>query len=246
LNHETLQPTTRLTSLAIWLFALAMAYPYLPGAGTDAFKGLSVLIGLMISLGASSVVGQAAAGLILTYTRTLRPGEFVRIGEYEGTVTELGMFTTRIRTGLGEVLTLPNSMITNSVTKNYSRTVQGAGYVVDTTVTIGYDTPWRQVEAMLLEAARRTAGILQDPVPQVFQTALSDFYPEYRLVAQAIPSQPRPRAELLSVLHGNIQDVFNEYGVQIMSPHYFADPQEEKCVPRDQWYAAPAQPPKEP
>jgi small-conductance mechanosensitive channel len=246
LNHETLQPTTRLTSLAIWLFALAMAYPYLPGAGTDAFKGLSVLIGLMISLGASSVVGQAAAGLILTYTRTLRPGEFVRIGEYEGTVTELGMFTTRIRTGLGEVLTLPNSMITNSVTKNYSRTVQGAGYVVDTTVTIGYDTPWRQVEAMLLEAARRTAGILRDPVPQVFQTALSDFYPEYRLVAQAVPSLPRPRAELLSVLHGNIQDVFNEYGVQIMSPHYFADPQEEKCVPRDQWYAAPAQPPKEP
>jgi small-conductance mechanosensitive channel len=118
--------------------------------------------------------------------------------------------------------------------------------VVDTTVTIGYDTPWRQVEAMLLEAARRTAGILRDPVPQVFQTALSDFYPEYRLVAQAIPSQPRPRAELLSVLHGNIQDVFNEYGVQIMSPHYFADPHEEKCVPRDQWYAAPAQPPKEP
>jgi small-conductance mechanosensitive channel len=241
LNHETLQPTQRLVSLAVWLFALAMAYPYLPGAGTDAFKGLSVLIGLMISLGASSVVGQAAAGLILTYTRTLRPGEFVRIGEYEGTVTELGMFTTRIRTGLGEVLTLPNSMITNTVTKNYSRTVQGAGYVVDTVVTIGYDTPWRQVEAMLLEAARRTQGILEDPAPQVFQTALSDFYPEYRLVAQAIPREPRPRAELLSMLHANIQDVFNEYGVQIMSPHYLGDPQAEKWVPRDKWYKAPAQ-----
>ncbi|MVV49896.1 mechanosensitive ion channel [Pseudomonas sp. PB120] len=246
LNYETLQPTTRLTSLAIWLFALAMAYPYLPGAGTDAFKGLTVLIGLMISLGASSVVGQAAAGLILTYTRTLRPGEFVRIGEYEGTVTELGMFTTSIRTGLGEVLTLPNSMITNTVTKNYSRTVQGAGYVVDTVVTIGYDTPWRQVEAMLLEAAKRTAGILEDPPPQVFQTALSDFYPEYRLVAQAIPSQPRPRAVLLSVLHGNVQDVFNEYGVQIMSPHYFDDPQQEKWVPREKWFAAPADETKEP
>jgi small-conductance mechanosensitive channel len=245
LNHETLQPTTRLTSLAIWLFALAMAYPYLPGAGTDAFKGLSVLIGLMISLGASSVVGQAAAGLILTYTRTLRPGEFVRIGEYEGTVTELGMFTTRIRTGLGEVLTLPNSMITGTVTKNYSRTVQGAGYVVDTVVTIGYDTPWRQVEAMLLEAAKRTSGILEDPPPQVFQTALSDFYPEYRLVAQAVPSQPRPRALLLSELHGNIQDVFNEYGVQIMSPHYLGDPNQEKWVPRDKWFAAPAEAPKE-
>ena len=241
LNQETLQPTQRLTSLAIWLFALAMAYPYLPGAGTGGFKGLSVLIGLMISLGATSVVGQAASGLILTYTRTLRPGEFVRIGEYEGTVTELGMFTTRIRTGLGEVLTLPNSMITATVTKNYSRTVQGPGYVVDTVVTIGYDTPWRQVEAMLLEAARRTPGVLDEPPAQVFQTALSDFYPEYRLVAQAIPSQPRPRAVLLSMLHANIQDVFNEYEVQIMSPHYLGDPEHEKRVPRDKWYAAPAQ-----
>jgi hypothetical protein len=191
----------------------------------------------MISLGASSVVGQAAAGLILTYTRTLRPGEFVRIGEHEGTVTEMGMFTTRIRTGLGEVLTIPNAMITGSVTKNYSRTVQGAGYIVDTTVTIGYDTPWRQVEAMLLEAALRTPGILPRPVPQVFQTALSDFYPEYRLVAQASPSEPLSRAQLLSMLHANIQDVFNEYGVQIMSPHYLGDPQQEKCVPKARWYA---------
>lgn len=245
LTQETLQPTTRLTSLAIWLFALAMAYPYLPGADTEAFKGLSVLIGLMISLGATSVVGQAAAGLILTYTRTLRPGEYVRIGEHEGTVTELGMFTTTIRTGLGEVLTLPNSMITGAVTKNYSRVVQGQGYVVDTTVTIGYDTPWRQVEAMLLEAARRTEGVLDSPRPQVFQTALSDFYPEYRLVAQAVPSEPRPRAELLTLLHANIQDVFNEFGVQIMSPHYLGDPAQDKVVPKEQWYSAPAARPNE-
>ncbi len=242
LTEETLQPTTRLTSLAIWLFAIVMAYPYLPGSGTEAFKGLSVLVGLMISLGASSVIGQAASGLILTYSRTLRVGEFVRIGDNEGTVTEVGVFNTTIRTGLGEVLTLPNSMITGSVTRNYSRIVQGQGYVVDTVVTIGYDTPWRQVEAMLIEAARRTDGILQTPAPQVFQTALSDFYPEYRLVAQAIPSEPRPRALLLSVLHANIQDVFNEYGVQIMSPHYLGDPQEAKWVPREQWHAAPAKP----
>lgn len=242
LTAETLQPTMRLTSLAIWLFALVMAYPYLPGSGTDAFKGLSVLLGLMVSLGATSVIGQGAAGLILTYTRTLRVGELVRVGDYEGTVTEVGMFTTTIRTGLGEVLTLPNSMITGSVTKNYSRIVQGPGYVVDTVVTIGYDTPWRQVEAMLLEAARRTDGVLQTPMPQVFQTALSDFYPEYRLVAQAIPSEPRPRAQLLSLLHANIQDVFNEYGVQIMSPHYLGDPEQPKWVPKEQWHAAPSKP----
>jgi len=240
LTEETLQPTTRLTSLAIWLFALVMAYPYLPGSGTDAFKGLSVLLGLMISLGASSVVGQAAAGLILTYSRTLKAGEYVRVGDNEGTVTEVGMFNTTIRTGLGEVLTLPNSMITGSVTRNYSRVVQGRGYIVDTVVTIGYDTPWRQVEAMLVEAAERTEGILAKPRPQVFQTGLSDFYPEYRLVAQAVPSEPRPRAELLSLLHANIQDVFNEYGVQIMSPHYLGDPAQEKWVPREKWFTAPA------
>ncbi|CAM3010165.1 mechanosensitive ion channel family protein [Pseudomonas plecoglossicida] len=243
LTEETLQPTTRLTSLAIWLFALVMAYPYLPGSGTDAFKGLSVLLGLMISLGASSVVGQAAAGLILTYSRTLKAGEYVRVGDNEGTVTEVGMFNTTIRTGLGEVLTLPNSMITGSVTRNYSRVVQGQGYIVDTVVTIGYDTPWRQVEAMLVEAAERTEGIVAKPRPQVFQTGLSDFYPEYRLVAQAVPSEPRPRAELLSLLHANIQDVFNEYGVQIMSPHYLGDPAQEKRVPREKWFAAPARDP---
>ncbi|MNJ43791.1 hypothetical protein D3C77_388140 [compost metagenome] len=98
---------------------------------------------------------------------------------------------------------------------------------------------------MLLEAAQRTSGILQTPSPQVFQTALSDFYPEYRLVAQAVPSEPRPRAELLSMLHANIQDVFNEYGVQIMSPHYLGDPQDEKRVPRERWFTAPAQQPGE-
>ncbi|MDF9619513.1 mechanosensitive ion channel [Pseudomonas entomophila] len=245
LTEETLQPTTRLTSLAIWLFALVMAYPYLPGSGTDAFKGLSVLLGLMISLGASSVVGQAAAGLILTYSRTLKAGEYVRVGDNEGTVTEVGMFNTTIRTGLGEVLTLPNSMITGSVTRNYSRVVQGQGYIVDTVVTIGYDTPWRQVEAMLIEAATRTEGIVATPRPQVFQTGLSDFYPEYRLVAQAIPSEPRPRAELLSLLHANIQDVFNEHGVQIMSPHYLGDPAQAKWVPRDKWFSAPARDPGE-
>ena len=240
LDAEALPTTRRLVSMVIWLFALAMAYPYLPGAGTDAFKGLSVLLGLMISLGASSLVGQAAAGLILTYTRTVRMGEYVRVGEHEGTVTELGMFTTRIRTGTGQELTLPNSLITGTVTQNFSRTVQGRGFVIDTKITIGYDTPWRQVEAMLIEAVRRTSGILEDPPPRVFQTALSDYYPEYLLVAQAAVAQANSRAEVMSSLHANIQDVFNEYGVQIMSPHYMADPVEPKLVPPPRWYEPPA------
>ncbi|MDO6385976.1 mechanosensitive ion channel family protein [Uliginosibacterium sp. 31-12] len=244
LDAETVRPTRNIVTGIIWIFALVMAYPYLPGSNSEAFKGVSVLLGLMISLGASSVVGQAASGLILMYTRTLRRGEYVRIGEHEGTIVEMGIFNTRLRTGRGSEITLPNSLIVGHSTTNYSRTVKGTGFVIDTAVTIGYDTPWRQVEAMLIEAATRTNGILTEPRPAVFQTALSDFYPEYTLVCQAVPSAPRPRAEVLSELHANIQDVFNEYGVQIMSPHYLGDPASDKLVPPARWYAAPARQPE--
>lgn len=237
--------TSKLCIGAVWLFALAMAYPYLPGSDTEAFKGLSVLIGLMLSLGASNLVGQLASGLILTYTRTFHAGEYVRVADHEGTVTNLGAFTTRIRTGMGEELTISNSQVLAAVTRNYSRAVKGKGFIVDTTVTIGYDTPWRQVNAMLVEAARRTPGVLSDPPPHVFQVALSDFYPEYRLVCQAVPDQPRPRAEVMSLLHANVQDVFNEHGVQIMSPHYRGDPPHAKIVPREHWYDAPAKAPED-
>ena len=244
LDGDTARPTRRLATIAVWLFAIAMAYPYIPGAQTDAFKGLSVLLGLMVSVGASGIIGQAASGLILMYTRTFRPGEYVRISDSEGTVVLLGLFTTRIRTGLGEELTVPNSMVLGTVTRNYSRTVKGAGFVLDTAVTIGYDAPWRQVHAMLIEAAGKTAGVLADPPPRVFQTALSDFYVEYRLVCQAVPTEPRPRAEVLSALHSNILDTFNEHGVQIMSPHYLGDPADAKLVPPAKWYAPPAEPPR--
>ena len=244
LEHDLAYPTQRLVSIGIWLFALVMAYPYLPGSDSEAFKGISVLVGLMVTLGGSNLVGQAASGLILMYSRTLRVGEYVRIGEQEGTVYELGSFTTKIRTGMGEELTYPNALILGSVTKNYSRVSKSTGFVLDTVVTIGYDTPWRQVEAMLLEAASRTSGISDELKPRVFQTSLSDFYPEYRLACYAKQTQPLPRAEVLNQLHANIQDVFNEYGVQIMSPHYLGDPQIEKVVPKDKWFAAPASPPE--
>jgi small-conductance mechanosensitive channel len=246
IDADSARPTRRLASIAIWLFAVAMAYPYIPGAQTDAFKGLSVLLGLMVSVGASGIVGQAASGLILMYTRTFRPGEYVRVADSEGTVVALGLFTTRMRTGLGEELTLPNSMVLATVTKNYSRAVKGTAFILDTVVTIGYDAPWRQVSAMLVEAAVRTSGVVHDPLPRVFQTALSDFYVEYRLVCLALPTEPRPRAELLSSLHANVLDVFNEHGVQIMSPHYYTDPDDPKVVPPGKWYEPPAKPPQPP
>lgn len=233
LDADVAIPTRRIAKVVIWLFALAMAYPYLPGAQTDAFKGLSVLVGLMISLGTSSLVGQAASGLILTYGRIFYKGEYVRIGDHEGTVTELGMFATRIRTGMGEELTLSNATILGSVTKNYSRTVEGPGFVLDTKVAIGYDTPWRQVYALLIEAATRTDGVRADPAPQVFQTALSDWYPEYRLVCEAVPVETASRARILSMLHANIQDVFGEHGVQILSPQYIDFPPGANVALRD-------------
>ncbi len=246
LNRYTAATTRRLVTAALWLFALAMAYPYLPGSETDAFKGLSVLFGVMVSVGASGVVGQAASGLIILYAHALRPGQYVRVGDSEGTVVEIGMFSTRLRTGLGEDVLVPNNFILANTLKNFSSRSRGnAGFVLDTSVTIGYDAPWRQVEAMLLEAAKRVPAIASSPAPYVIQTELADFYVAYRLVASSNESVPRQRMEVLNDLHAAIQDVFNENGVQIMSPHYVLDPRAPKVVPKDRWHQAPARPEEE-
>jgi len=244
LDEHTARPTQRIIAFVLWLFALAMAYPYLPGAETDAFKGLSVLVGLMVSIGASGLVGQAASGMILMYSRALRKGDYVKIGEAAGTVGEMGMLALRLHTGTGEELVLPNAFVVANMTRNFSREAVGRGFVTQVTVTIGYSTPWRQVHAMLLEAARRTQGMLREPAPYVIQAALSDFYVEYKLVAYAEPETPAERAVVISDLNSNVQDVFNEHGVQIMSPHYFNDPKEPQIVPKERWFEPPAQKPK--
>jgi small-conductance mechanosensitive channel len=239
LDADTVKPTRRLVTAGVYLFALAMAYPYLPGSSSEAFKGLSLLLGLMISLGGASLFGQAASGLILMYSRTLRVGEHVFIAEHEGTVTDVGSFTVKLATGIGEELTLPNSLVLANVTRNYSRPQRGRGFILHTQVSIGYDTPWRQVDAMLLEAARRTPGVDADPPPAVFHTVLADFYVEYRLVCHGTQRDARERARALHALNGNVLDVFNEHGVQIMSPHYFGDPAAAKVVAPSKWRPAP-------
>lgn len=246
LDVDTALPTRRLATVLIWLFALVMAYPYLPGAGSEAFKGLSVLVGLMISLGASSVVGQALSGLSLMYSRSLRVGEYIKAGDTEGTVVALGMFTTRIHTGMGEEVSVPNSVMFSQPIHNFSRLVEDGHFVLHTPVTIGYSTPWRQVHAMLLEAAARTPSVATQPPPYVVQTALSDFYVEYRLCAQSTKNAPRRRVEAMNELHANVQDVFNENGVQIMSPHYMADTAEPQVVPPGPWSPPAARPPLQP
>ncbi len=238
LYAETAQPTRKIVTVILWLFSLVMMYPYLPGSDSDAFKGVSVFVGLLLSIGSAGTVNQAVSGLMLMYSRALRVGDYVQIGETVGTVVTLGMFSTRIRTNLGEIVSLPNAVIVGTTTKNYSREEETGGVQLSTTVTIGYNTPWRQVHAMLIEAANRTEGLLQDPPPRVLQRSLSDFYVEYMLAARM--AQPNRRIVALDELHRNIQDLFNEYGVQIMSPHYEADPSEKVWVPKENWYEAPA------
>ncbi len=237
---ETAQPSRRLVTAMLWVFALAMSYPYLPGANTDAFKGVSVFIGLMISLGSSGIVNQLMSGFTLTYSRALRVGDFVRIGDVEGTVTQLGTLSTKLKTPRREEVTIPNAVVVGAKTTNYSRFAESEGVLVPTSITIGYDAPWRQVEALLLLAAARTKGVKRQPAPVVRQTALRDFYVEYTLLVAL--EDPAMRAPTLDRLHGHIQDAFNEHGVQIMSPNYEADPEGPKLVPRERWFAAPAVP----
>lgn len=247
LDADTAMPTRRLSNVVIWLFALAMAYPYLPGSQSDAFKGVSVLAGLMLSLGASGVVGQAMSGFSMIYSRSMRVGEYVKIGDTEGTVVEMGLFATRIHTGLGEEVSLPNTVIFSQPVRNFSRLAQGGRFVLHTSVTIGYATPWRQVHALLMEAARRTPGVAESPAPYVVQSALSDFYVEYRLCAQSTQAAAQRRVEAMSALHAHVLDVFNENGVQIMSPHYLGDPPQAQVVaPSDPWAARTPQPPLQP
>jgi small-conductance mechanosensitive channel len=238
LDADTALPAQRLAILFIWLLTIAIAYPFIPGSQGAAFKGLSVLFGLMLSLGSSNVVSQAASGYMLTFSKALRVNDYVRIGDYEGTVMSVGLLSTKIRTPRDEEINVPNSLVVGTTTKNFTRLNRETGAPVTTAVTIGYSAPWRQVHAMLLEAAGRTSGLRKTPEPRVLQSSLSDFYVEYTLFGRL--EVPETRVRVLSALHANIQDVFNEYGVQIMSPHYEGDPDGKVWVPKEKWHVAPA------
>jgi len=238
---ETAQPTRRLITSLLWVFALVMAYPYLPGSETDAFKGASVFLGLVLSLGSSGFVNQIMSSFMITYSRALHLDDYVRIGDIEGTVVHLGVLSTKIRTPRGEEITIPNANVVSQSMTNYMPTERVDAVYVPTSVTIGYDTPWRQVQSLLLMAAERTSSVRKTPPPVVRQVALEDFYVKYTLFV--CPDQPHLKLATMSALHSNILDAFNEYGVQIMSPNYEADPEGAKIVPRERWHDAPARPP---
>jgi small-conductance mechanosensitive channel len=239
-DADLARPTQRIVAALAWIFCLVVAYPYIPGSSSDAFMGVSVFAGLIISLGSSGLVNQMMSGFVITYSRSLRVGEFVTIGDAQGTVTRIGMLATTVRMPSGEEHDIPNAVVASQVIANYSRPGSRRGVWIGTSVTIGYDTPWRQVHALLLEAAGKTTGLVNDPPPAVRQTALQDFYVEYTLLVS--PHQPEQRGAVLAELHAHIQDLFNEHGVQIMSPHYLGDPPEPKVVAKAQWYTTPAKP----
>ena len=238
LYPETAQTTRRLVTALMWLFTIVVAYPYLPGSQTDAFKGVSVFLGLMLTFGSSGLVNQVMSGFMVTYSRAVRVGDYVRIGDVEGTVLHLGILSTKLKTFRGEEATIPNSVVVSQTTTDYSRFAEVNETFTPTSVTIGYDTPWRQIHAMLLLAAERTPGVRVEPKPYVLQEALQDFYVKYTLFV-CLDAQDQ-RYFTLNILHAQIQDLFNEYGVQIMSPNYLADPASPKLVAKKDWYASPA------
>lgn len=214
------QPTFNIIRFLLYAFMIAMIYPYLPGSDSGVFQGISVFVGLIVSLGSSTVIGNIIAGLVITYMRPFKLGDRIKLNDTTGNVIEKTPFVTRLRTPKNEVVTIPNSFIMSSHTVNYSASARQFGLIIHTTVTIGYDAPWRQVHQLLIDAALKTPGVLEQPKPFVLETDLQDYYPCYQINAY-IKDADR-LGDIMSALHQNIQDTFNEAGVEIMSPHYYA------------------------
>lgn len=213
-------PTYHIIRFLLYAFMLAMIYPYLPGSNSGVFQGISVFVGLIVSLGSSTVIGNIIAGLVITYMRPFKIGDRIKLNDTTGNVVEKTPLVTRIRTPKNEVVTIPNSFVMSSHTVNFSQSAREYGLIIHSEVSIGYDVPWRTVNKLLVEAALNTPGVVDDPRPFVLSTSLSDWYPVYQVNAY-IKDADR-LAEIYSDLHQNIQDRFNEAGVEIMSPHYMA------------------------
>jgi small-conductance mechanosensitive channel len=242
---EWSKPTYNIVRVLIIAFAAMVCYPYIPGSGSQAFKGITIFIGVLFSLGSSSLLANIIAGYTMAYRRAFHVGDRIKVGDLLGDVTQIGLMVTHMRSIKNEELVVPNSVILNSNVINYASLSRKQGLILHTAVGIGYETPWRQVEAMLLMAAERTPRLLREPAPFILQLSLNDFAVTYELNVYC--DQPSEMDRLYADLHRSVLDVFNEFGVQIMTPAYVADPAEPKVVPREQWFANPAEaatPPK--
>ena len=225
-------PTFHIVRFLLYAFMIAMIYPYLPGSKSGVFQGISVFVGLIVSLGSSTVIGNIIAGLVITYMRPFKLGDRIKLNDTTGNVIEKTPLVTRIRTPKNEVVTIPNSFIMSSHTVNFSQSARDYGLIIHSEVSIGYDIPWRKTHQLLIEAALNTPGVVDDPRPFVLETSLQDYYPVYQV--NAYIKDANQLAQVYSDLHQNIQDRFNEEGIEIMSTHYIATRDgSETTIPKD-------------
>ncbi|MCM0666364.1 mechanosensitive ion channel family protein [Flavobacterium tyrosinilyticum] len=215
-------PTFNIIRLLMYAFMLVIIFPYLPGSDSPIFKGVSVFVGVLFSLGSSNAIANMVAGLVITYMRPFKIGDYIKIGEVSGEVIEKTALVTRIRTPKFEDITIPNATVLSSTSTNYSANTNQStnGLLIHTTVTIGYDVPWKDIYAALIDAALNTEMIEKEPKPFVLQTSLDDFYVSYQI--NVYTKEPTKQPRIYSSLHQNIQDSFNTAGIEIMSPHYGA------------------------
>lgn len=214
-------PTFNIIRFLLYAFMFIVIFPYLPGSDSPVFKGVSVFLGILISFGSSSAISNAVAGIVITYMRPFKIGDRIKVGDYSGDVIEKSILMTRIRTVKNEEITIPNSTILSGQTINFTTFAKESGLILHTSVTIGYDVPWRDMQAALLEAANRTSSVLKEPKPFVLQTSLDDFYISYQL--NVYTREASRQMFVYSELHANILDSCNEAGIEIMSPHYRAE-----------------------
>jgi small-conductance mechanosensitive channel len=214
------RPTYKIVRFILLAMAVVVMFPYLPGSDSAAFRGVSVFLGVLLSLGSSSAVANAVAGTILTYTRALQPGDFVQIGEHAGTVVDRTLLVTRVRTVKNVVVTIPNSTALGTPVKNLSAMGREQGVILPLSVTAPFDVPWRTVHELLLAAAEGVDGVRRDPPPFVLQTSLADTHVRYEL--NVYSDQPARQARIFTALHQNIQDRFREAGIPTLVPTYVA------------------------
>jgi small-conductance mechanosensitive channel len=232
------QPTYKIIRIIVIAFGLVVAYPYIPGAQSAAFQGISIFVGIMFSLGSSTAIANIVAGYMLIYRRAFKLGDIIKVGEHLGEVITTRLQVTHLRSPKNEEIVIPNSQMLNSDVVNFSSIGRRQGLILHTEVAIGYSTPWRQVEAMLIEAAQRTEGLGAEPRPFVFEKQLGEFSVTYELNVYC--TNVHAMRALYAALHRNVLDVFNEHGVQIMTPAYEGDPEQPKVVAPKDWFTAPA------
>jgi small-conductance mechanosensitive channel len=227
-------PMFKMLRIGIVAFAVIIAYPYIPGSDSNAFKGITVFLGILFSLGSSSFIGNIIAGYTMAFRRAFRKGDLIMVNNQMGFVEEQKLMVTRLRTIKNEEIVIPNSSLLSNDIINYSKKAGESGLILHSSVGIGYETPWRLVESMLLQAADRTEGLMKQPPPFVIQKSMGNFAVEYEINVYCNDVSNLPQT--YTNLHRNILDVFNENNVQIMTPAYMGDPETPKIVPRDHWY----------